>query len=114
MNAALHNIFSDVEMRGKFRFYAGFEKIIDILRLPRRRDIWRDGDIAEPCYKAPFSLRVWLLNLQEYRRKSHRAAKTEFPSRFLITKVFTVILLYSNALCQLFLFAVIQEELVNV
>lgn len=34
-------------------------------------------------------------------------------SRF-ITQIFSVILLYSNPLCQLFLFAVIQHELTDV
>lgn len=33
---------------------------------------------------------------------------------FFITKVFSVVLLYSNALCQLFLSALIQQELADV
>lgn len=40
--------------------------------------------------------------------------KKQFSSQFFITKVFPFILLYSNALCQLFLFAVIKKELANV
>lgn len=112
MDAALHNVFSDAEVRGKLRFHVRLEKIIHVLRLPRRRDIWRHSDME----KRHLSLRVGLFNLPEDPTKCTRTFYkiTKCILLVFITEVFTVIFLDSNALCQRFLFAVIQEELANV